>query len=396
MNCGGNEELEYRASAVGDLNANYVTALPPMSRWYGQISAPANTISRAGTKEQVVCNNQMNSENFSGYIFMCNGRTKPECYMYRVFGLPAGRREVIEKIKPGMKLFLFDYDVKYLYGVYEATTAGKLNWDTAAFGGNFPAQVRFHIYKECLPLPESCFKHAIRDNYQTGSKKFNPILSSQQVSHLLSMFNPLTKPSSAKYDHYPVKDQFQSHSRLPPPSYPYFNLINTSHAPQASLPPSYSSMYGRLTSPALEPQYTQTSVLQPEHVGYGYAPQMGYINPAVQPQANSAPYQTSYTVEAGQPYLHEVPKSYERYEAAAQAMVPTHQYTDWRYEYNQLPSQTHIQMQENAAQHQSLYQVPAAHHVTQPIQQHASRFEEPGPDVRTLPISSSNTWTLQI
>ncbi|KAK9926531.1 hypothetical protein M0R45_023757 [Rubus argutus] len=383
MNVGGNEEFQNNGPAVGYLDANYVPAVSPLSRRCDQISAPANNISRDST----MCNTHINSEYFSGYIFMCNGRTKPECYLYRVFGLPAGRREVIEMIKPGMKLFLFDYDVKYLYGVYEATTAGKLNLDETAFGGNFPAQVRFHIYKECLPLPESCFKHAIQDNYQKGSKKFNPILSSQQVSHLLSMFNPLTTSSSAKYDHY-AKENFQSTAVLPPAVFTYFNAMNTSHVPQASVPPSYSSMYSRLTS---------TSVLHPQHVGYGYAAQMGYNYHTVQQQARSAPNQTSYSVKlAGQSYVPEVPKSYERYEAAAQAMVPTHQHTGWRYEYNELPSQMHLPRQENASQHRNLYQVPAAHHVSQPLQQHASSFEEPGPAVGTLPISSSNPWTLQI
>ena len=126
--------MEYQGSAVGDSNGNHANSVSQMIRQYGQVSAPADS----RDVEQVVCNI---SDDFYGYIFMCNGRTKPECYMYRVFGLPAGRREVIEKIKRGMKLFLFDYDSKCLYGVYEATTAGKLNWEATAFGGKFPAQV---------------------------------------------------------------------------------------------------------------------------------------------------------------------------------------------------------------------------------------------------------------
>ncbi|KAM1339757.1 hypothetical protein ACFX2I_038496 [Malus domestica] len=68
-----------------------------------------------------------------------------------------------------------------------------MNLERTAFGGSFPAQVRFRIYKECLPLPESDFKHAILHSYQKGSKKFNPVLNSQQVSFFglgISPFHP--------------------------------------------------------------------------------------------------------------------------------------------------------------------------------------------------------------
>ncbi|GER45537.1 DCD (Development and Cell Death) domain protein [Striga asiatica] len=80
-------------------------------------------------------------KHLSGFIFMCNRNTKLECYRYRVFGLPLGKKEVVEEIKPGAKLFLFDFELKLLYGIYEATTTGKLNLEPAAFMGRFPAQV---------------------------------------------------------------------------------------------------------------------------------------------------------------------------------------------------------------------------------------------------------------
>lgn len=80
-------------------------------------------------------------EQLPGYIFMCNGRTKTDCYRYRVFGIPRGRKDVVEGIKPGMKLFLYDFEKKLLYGVYEATIGGRLDIEPEAFDKKYPAQV---------------------------------------------------------------------------------------------------------------------------------------------------------------------------------------------------------------------------------------------------------------
>lgn len=80
-----------------------------------------------------------------GMIFMCSSKTKQDCYRYHVLGLPAGKRNIVEKIYKGMRLFLYDVDLKLLYGIYKAAGRGGYNIEPKAFNSNFPSQVRLYI-----------------------------------------------------------------------------------------------------------------------------------------------------------------------------------------------------------------------------------------------------------
>lgn len=126
----------------------------------------------------------------AGVIFMCNDRVRTNCFRYKVFGMPFSKKRLLDNVKPGTKLFLFEYEARNLWGIYEAASFPGFELESEAFKGSevdFPLQVRFCIYKQFQPLPERQFKEAIKANY-FSKNKFSFELDAGQVSKLTQLF----------------------------------------------------------------------------------------------------------------------------------------------------------------------------------------------------------------
>lgn len=163
----------------------------------GQNTADAEAVKDANKPETSDGKKDSKKAESMGMIFMCSSKTKKDCYNYKVLGLPASKKDVVAKIYKGMRLFLFDIDLKLMYGIYKAAGPGGYNIEPKAFKSAFPSQVRFTVLEDCLPLGEEKFKKVIKDNYY-GKNKFNGQLTSEQVKNLCKLFRATAKGSMSK------------------------------------------------------------------------------------------------------------------------------------------------------------------------------------------------------
>jgi len=106
------------------------------------------------------------------YIFMCSWETYSECISRQLFGVS---QKYVMDIKPGDCCFLYQYDLKKLYGIWKATTG--CSWhEPEAWGGKYKNQVRVELASGTIKeAPFSQVKHLIEHSgaiiYKLGEEK---------------------------------------------------------------------------------------------------------------------------------------------------------------------------------------------------------------------------------
>ncbi|XP_076916940.1 uncharacterized protein LOC143576804 [Bidens hawaiensis] len=129
-----------------------------------------------------------------GMVFMCSSKTKADCFRYKILGLPESKKDQVLKIYRGMRLFLFDVDLRLMYGIFKAAGPGGYNIEPKAFKSEFPSQVRFTVLDDCLPLAEEMFKSVLKENYYSRNK-FEGLLKPEQVKKICKLFKEMGRGS---------------------------------------------------------------------------------------------------------------------------------------------------------------------------------------------------------
>ena len=124
------------------------------------------------------------------YIFMCNWETYNECISRNLFGVS---QNYVHDMQSGDLCFLYQYDLKLVYGIWEATS--QSGWhEREAWDGKYKYQVRVkQISERVIQIPFSNVQHVIE---HSGAMIFK--LDEARSQDLLKCFEPGKMPNTSK------------------------------------------------------------------------------------------------------------------------------------------------------------------------------------------------------
>ena len=115
---------------------------------------------------------------------MCNWETYDECISRSLFGVS---QQYVSDITPGDLCYLYQYDLKVLYGVWEATSIAGWH-DEAAWKGRFKHQVKVCLLSDDIRrIPFSQARHLLEHSgtmiFKLGEDKAKDLLTYFSSAH---------------------------------------------------------------------------------------------------------------------------------------------------------------------------------------------------------------------
>lgn len=127
-----------------------------------------------------------------GYIFRCSNSTIDECFERMLFGEKFKYKSMVDQIRRGEKVFLYNVNTSRLYGEFKAASSGKENIVPKAWSGNFPWQVKVKWQKKYEPILRKDFEKFI--GFDTFLRRYpEEVLSLQQIKLLEKAFQRAKK-----------------------------------------------------------------------------------------------------------------------------------------------------------------------------------------------------------
>ena len=129
-----------------------------------------------------------------GYIFACTNASEQECFEKLLFGTSKPYAAAAMRVRKGDFLFLLNIESDLLYGIFKASSDGKVNIDPDAWKGKYPYQVKVEPVGTVLPL---------RDGKKLLEKlkviRSSP-MSRSATLRLLELYRPPNFPVNEWYD----------------------------------------------------------------------------------------------------------------------------------------------------------------------------------------------------
>ena len=197
-----------------------------------------------------------------GWVFMTSADTDRECLQKCLAGMPASRKATAARIKAGDVIFLYNTASRLFHGVFEASCDGGYKLDSTAFGGAYPAQVRFSVALKCPDQSLAAVKHVlVLDKKGHFSQELEPAAA----KNLRAIFEraagkpATTQRAAASAAHAPAPGAGPG-PRTPPPAGGGGNPVsNGSHPP----PQQAQRAAAPASADAPAPQAVSMAVLMP-------------------------------------------------------------------------------------------------------------------------------------